>query len=704
MRTVDVRTAGVIRLLIVALFAAGACVPATQTTPARGAAPPAAAQPRVRTAVQLTAAQITSMAELLRMEDRRVLDTALVRRLLADPSPNVRARAVLAGGRSGDQNAAALVRSALTDPDTAVAASAAFALGELGDTSAIAVGELARIMMRPAGGSPAREAAHALGKLVRPAAYAALSLGLSSSQTTADVRPEVLLAIWHHPRDPRTVDLVLPFTSSRDPGTRFAATYALSRVPQPAGMPALLRLISDSVPLIRETAARGLRRAMVDSANVRAPARAALLAALADTSAHVRINAAATLAGYEDRSVTAAIGALLHDRDGNVRVASASALGVLGGDEAAAWLATAAGDTASALGIRAAALSALTRISPAQGVTLAQGWTRSPLWLERLYAVQALAQAPWPAVGADIVRLVRDGDPRVEAEALGAVTAANRADTTHTLDALYVESLASADPLVRAAAISALARHRDAVYVSAIMDAYDRARTDRENDAALAAVDALAGFARRDSAVARSFFFRFQRSPDPVVRQAVARGFGGFAQSWGTTPAAADRPLSYYEDAVRTFVAPVLAGAPRPRVGINTAGGTIVLELAAEDAPLTVNNFLSLIRSGYFATRELRWHRVVPNFVLQDGDPRGDGNGSPGYSIRDEINRLRYSRGAVGMALSGPDTGGSQYFITHTPTPHLDGGYTVFGYVVTGMSVADRVVQGDPINGIEIIR
>jgi cyclophilin family peptidyl-prolyl cis-trans isomerase len=90
----------------------------------------------------------------------------------------------------------------------------------------------------------------------------------------------------------------------------------------------------------------------------------------------------------------------------------------------------------------------------------------------------------------------------------------------------------------------------------------------------------------------------------------------------------------------------------------------------------------------------------VPNFVLQDGDPRGDGSGGPGHAIRDEINTLRYARGSLGMALSGPDTGGSQFFITHSAQPHLDGGYTVFGRVVEGMDVADAILQDDPILGI----
>jgi len=132
---------------------------------------------------------------------------------------------------------------------------------------------------------------------------------------------------------------------------------------------------------------------------------------------------------------------------------------------------------------------------------------------------------------------------------------------------------------------------------------------------------------------------------------------------------------------------------------IYTVRGPIRLELFGTDAPITVWNFLSLARSGYY--RNTRFHRVVPTFVAQDGDPRDDGNGGPGYAIRDEMNRNRYERGAVGMALSGPDTGGSQYFITHSPQPHLDGHYTVFGRVIRGFDVLDRIVQGDQITKVD---
>ena len=96
----------------------------------------------------------------------------------------------------------------------------------------------------------------------------------------------------------------------------------------------------------------------------------------------------------------------------------------------------------------------------------------------------------------------------------------------------------------------------------------------------------------------------------------------------------------------------------------------------------------------------LLFHRVVPDFVIQAGDPRGDGFGGPGYTIRDEINRLRYGRGVAGMALAGPDTGGSQFFVTLSPQPHLDGGYTAFGEVIAGSEVLVDIQAGDRIEAI----
>lgn len=138
------------------------------------------------------------------------------------------------------------------------------------------------------------------------------------------------------------------------------------------------------------------------------------------------------------------------------------------------------------------------------------------------------------------------------------------------------------------------------------------------------------------------------------------------------------------------------------RAVLTTQKGTFTIDLLPEDAPLTVDNFIKLANAKYFDGLEV--HRVVPNFVMQDGDPRGDGTGGPGWSIRCEINMLPYERGVVGMALAGKDTGGSQWFVTHSPQPHLDGGYTVFGRVnESDMKVVDNIVRGDKILSVRIV-
>jgi cyclophilin family peptidyl-prolyl cis-trans isomerase/HEAT repeat protein len=144
--------------------------------------------------------------------------------------------------------------------------------------------------------------------------------------------------------------------------------------------------------------------------------------------------------------------------------------------------------------------------------------------------------------------------------------------------------------------------------------------------------------------------------------------------------------------------APAPAGA---LLVFRTAKGDITVRLDTEEAPLTSGNLYALARRGYF--NGISFHRVVPDFVAQGGDPRGDGEGGPGYSIRCEMTRRPYTRGTVGMALSGKDTGGSQFFFTHAPQPHLDGRYTAFGEVVSGMDVVDALLEGDLIREVRAL-
>ena len=138
---------------------------------------------------------------------------------------------------------------------------------------------------------------------------------------------------------------------------------------------------------------------------------------------------------------------------------------------------------------------------------------------------------------------------------------------------------------------------------------------------------------------------------------------------------------------------------------IKTSKGEIICELNAEKAPLSVTNFKYLADNGYYDG--LTFHRVVPNFVIQGGDPTGTGSGGPGYTIPAEIN-LKHGKGALAWARTGdevnPDrrSSGSQFYITLEPTPFLDGAYTVFGQTIDGMDVVESIRQGDTIETIEV--
>jgi len=142
---------------------------------------------------------------------------------------------------------------------------------------------------------------------------------------------------------------------------------------------------------------------------------------------------------------------------------------------------------------------------------------------------------------------------------------------------------------------------------------------------------------------------------------------------------------------------------PLPQVTLHTDKGRIVLELAEDDAPNTVANFVSLAEKGFY--NGVTFHRVLADFMIQGGDPTGTGRGGPGYVIADEFSpRLKHARGVISMANAGPNTGGSQFFITHVPCPHLDGKHAVFGRVVEGMEVVDAIRQGDRIEKITVDR
>ena len=138
-----------------------------------------------------------------------------------------------------------------------------------------------------------------------------------------------------------------------------------------------------------------------------------------------------------------------------------------------------------------------------------------------------------------------------------------------------------------------------------------------------------------------------------------------------------------------------------PRVEVQTQKGKMVIELFEKDAPGTVKNFLDLTDKGFY--NGLSFHRVIPDFMVQGGCPSGTGTGGPGYKIKCEINPNKHERGTLSMAHAGKDTGGSQFFFCHSPQKHLDGVHTVFGKVVEGVDIVDKLAKGDKMEKVTLL-
>lgn len=661
------------------------------------------------------AATISLYARLLAMTDTRQLDTVLVDQCLANSWRPLRAAATIAIGQVGREKGLSgtpRLRRLLQDSDSNVAANAAYALGLLRDSSSIAALNGALDARGPA----AREGAWALGEIGAPS-RAAITATLRK-QHPGDVAVQLLLAAAK--LRPVPLAEVRPYLRSANPVEIWAASYALARTRASGGVRDLIALAGTTVASrgpttqsaephdargpytdrrlaparIRAEIARGLARtAAGDSLGSEAFATLSRLAHDADP--HVRVNAVRSLGTYRSQANTLLVEGT-KDADANVRIAAAQSLSSSLSKEEGEFGTLWAADTS--IVYRSSLLASAVRagLRPPQ----LRAWATSPDWHLRAAVANAAGDTLDRAFALTRVRpLLADTDPRVRESAYGALAPPASMPLEDSVHDLLIAGLRDPDFYVRATVLTALADRPTAADIPAVLASYRLAANDSANDARLAALQYIGAVWKRDSASVtpdlRSQLSVLAVPTDPLELNA---GSGVPAWSrWGNVVPAA-RALAWYDSVVRQMVLPSVNGKPITAT-IVTARGPIHLELFGAEAPITVWNFLALARSGYY--RDTRFHRVVPNFVAQDGDPRDDGNGGPGYAIRDEMNRHRYERGAVGMALSGPDTGGSQYFITHSPQPHLDGHYTVFGRVSRGYDVLDRIVQGDLITRID---
>jgi cyclophilin family peptidyl-prolyl cis-trans isomerase/HEAT repeat protein len=646
---------------------------------------------------------VSALAPLLEAEDTRAFDETLFRRALLSPDSLVRRIAALSAGRIGDLNAIPLLVPLLVDSDTTLETTAAFALGLLADSST-ASALITRLQDPSQVAEPAAlELITALAKIGGPEAGRFFARLLAGSELNGRDDRDVLtrravVEAWRLGRY-APVDGLLGLLITDDDDLRWSLVFSLGRLKAPAAAPRLLDALNDRYPPARAAATRALTKAYADSAKLEGETVARLLLRNTDDAdAGVRIQALRSLATFHRSELAAKVVALLDDPSPGVAVEAAATLGEMPDPNVAGALVRAA--TRGSFARRRAALLSLAKVDSSAFLKVESSWTASGDWRERAVAAEA-----WATVrrGGN-PKLLQDADGRVVAAALDAWGRS----LGDAVDPVFIERcrslLTHRDAAVRSVAADGLARSPTADDVSGLIAAYQRAGRDSFPEARLSSVSSLAAIARSSETAAKSVDHQFLQTvatpDDYIVRRWAEENWPAAAARWGPAyPLRQARTLEDYRDIARTY----LVGQddtryPHVKVDVDQLG-VIDLELYGPEAPLTVANFLRLVDRGYF--NGLRWHRVVPNFVVQTGDPRGDGWGGPGGAIRDEINPRRYKSYMVGMALSGPDTGGSQWFITLGPQPHLDGTYTVFGEVTDGYQFLNRITQGDLIRSIK---
>lgn len=663
--------------------------------------PPVAAPPPPPTYEQ-------KMAAILHLEDRRVLtDASLVPAaasalppLLADAEGRIRRRAALAMGRTGLVDAVAPLTAVLVnDADPEVRAMAAFALGLIADGSAAAalLPALADVDPRVQGRAAEalglighKDAAGSIAGMVAAHVGAGALSGIASDDETVPLTPAadavrlgVFALVRLEAREP--LRAVVTAADGRPISDWWPLAFAVQRLADPAAAPLVRAWLRQGGSTTRAFAVRGL--AALKDVESRAAFEA--LAADAAQSFGVRVQSVRALGALADRRSAAALAPLLRAAPERVlRLEAAAAIGALRDPAAAEALVDYLEDRWPPM--RAAAQAALAHADPETFMTVLSGLDTDPEWTVRAALATTLGALGKDAASLRLEQLSRDADPKVRASAL---TSMARLGVTGAADRL-VKELGADDPGVRLAAARGLGVLKAPATAAAIARALDASSGDTTYVARAAMLEALAAVDRSAAGPVLQAALADRDWPIRVRAAALLRGFDV------ATPAAPARPSPPPVDATLDATAPMIAPAYSPQAYLETTRGEIRIELAVLDAPRTVASFVALAGRGFFDG--LAWHRVVPDFVAQGGDPRGDGEGGPGYAIRDELNTRPFVRGGVGMALDWKDTGGSQFFIALSPQPHLDARYTHFGQVVAGMDVAARLEPWDRLLSVRV--
>jgi len=661
--------------------------------------------------------------EILRREDHRILGTDDFFRtnLLYSSHPEVREWCAIALGRIGLPCALPWLYEACRSGSAPVRAASAFAIGEIEDRDQLkeqnlpldarAITELIRLLDDTSMAVQMR-AAEALGKAGSHHEAEAILRRLESFAYDGSPLHRAYLGLCitalMRLRDPAASPALEIMATVNDPEIQWRAENALIRLRDKNARSLFLELLKSSNADVRAYAARGIGicedpslaytlfpllapRNMGSGEQNPLPVRAAAVLALGNLK---NPNSVAVIeAALSGESIDDA-----HPEQQNFAIQATAALGHIGTREVQVSLARLLGAPEPVANSAVIALAKALKEDPDRFFSLASGSRFKTPAARRAWA-QALAELSGPRALLELKSmLVRVTDEKADPDGmlvLPMILTSLAKTETSDLQEILLPFLDSHDGVAVRVAVAAY-KPKDGTKApwAPVVHAYGNLAPGNDVEAKVAVLKRLEPWIRE--ADVQAALRQALRDRQRNARIAAAR----LLRMAGVSDVPEDPGPS--ESVTTDVTYTILAAARKDRTVaiMETTRGTLEIELFREDALLTVANFVALAKQGFY--NGLSFMRVVPFFVIQGGDPRNDQEGGPGYTIRCEINLRPYERGSIGMALAGKDTGGSQFFITLAPQPHLDGGYACFGRVLSGMEVVDRIVPGDRIKKVTI--
>ncbi|WP_372368037.1 HEAT repeat domain-containing protein [Candidatus Uabimicrobium sp. HlEnr_7] len=589
----------------------------------------------------------------------------------------IRQLSVQALGRIQKPESIEYIAKCLTDKEVEVRVHAAFALGQMWITQSEA--HLLKALESEEDSQVTKVIIEALGKVGGEKTIQKFLQKISNPVYSEDITYASGLIVYRGMHNEALIRRLVVYTMHPSKKIRGHVSYSLMRAKKPRTINHLVQLLYDKNAYCRMNAARGLGYIKHNKAITH------LYVAIHDKDSRVAVNAINALGNFSNIDI-AKISPLIKSKNHHISLAAIRVIGNLKLKVHKKLLDIFSKSNDLQKGEILVALAKIDAKICLQKISLLE---KTSVLLQVKIA-EALGFIDNPQSVKILQKMLSTTNNQVIQTVVASLGKISCIDTTSDL----VKALQTLDMAIVTYAAEALANKNVVTAIPELENTYSKLRTPNDIEAMQAIINAIGKLTNKTQKAGIAFLQK-TASSSQLILAAIAKGY---LKQLGILTTK-EQPSSNITS--QSFPYEEIQNLPNFKIEVLTSKGTFTIRPCIKEAPIAVYNFYQLIQKKFY--NNLTFHRVVSNFVVQGGDPRGDGWGGPGYNIPCEYNMLRYHRGMVGMPLAGKDTGGCQLFITHSPQPHLNGKYTIFGEVISGMEIVDLIQTGDMIKNVNIV-